>query len=103
MGYPVSTMGAAIAGLTGKQEHPMGSEPYDWADDEAISPEETMRRFEALGPTPTTGPMSEGQREHIPTPDELIPPPARTYASSTTTKVIQPAVIAVGSTAGLTV
>lgn len=33
-----------------------GDEPYDWADDDSMSAEETMRRFEALGPEPTTGP-----------------------------------------------
>jgi hypothetical protein len=83
----------------------MSSEPYDWADDESMSPEETMRRFEALGPTPTTGPVSKDQREreHIPTPDELMPHGALTYASSAKTTVIsQGAVIAARSTASLT-
>lgn len=28
----------------------------DWLDDDAMSPEETMRRFEALNPEPTVGP-----------------------------------------------
>lgn len=32
------------------------NEPYDWADDDSMSAEETMRRFESLGPEPTTGP-----------------------------------------------
>lgn len=30
--------------------------PYDWADDETLGYEETMRRFEALGPDVTMGP-----------------------------------------------
>jgi hypothetical protein len=34
----------------------MSDEPYDWADDDSMSAEETMRRFEALHPVPTTGP-----------------------------------------------
>ena len=80
----------------------MKSEPYDWADDESMSPEETMRRFEALGPVPTTGPVSNDQREHIPTPDELIPRGALTYASSTKTTVIQRGAIVIGSIANLT-
>jgi hypothetical protein len=82
----------------------MKSEPYDWADDESMSPEETMRRFEALGPMPTIGPVSKDQRasEHIPTPDELVPRGALTYASSTKTTVIQRGAIAIGSTASLT-
>lgn len=32
------------------------SESYDWADDASMSAEETVRHFEALNPTPTTGP-----------------------------------------------
>lgn len=34
------------------------SEPYDWVDDDTMSAEETMRRFRALNPKPTTGPPS---------------------------------------------
>jgi hypothetical protein len=41
----------------------MRREPYDWADDESMSPEETRRKFEALGPVPTTGPVGNDQRE----------------------------------------
>jgi hypothetical protein len=40
-----------------------GDEPYDWADDNSMSAEETMRRFEALGPEPTTGPAGNYSRE----------------------------------------
>jgi hypothetical protein len=29
---------------------------YDWVDDDSMSAEETMRRFEALGPEETVGP-----------------------------------------------
>ncbi len=32
------------------------NEPYDWVDDDAMGAEETLRRFEALDPGPTTGP-----------------------------------------------
>lgn len=34
----------------------MAGEPYDWADDDSISGDETIRRFNALNPSPTTGP-----------------------------------------------
>lgn len=36
---------------------------YDWVDDDSMSAEETMRRFEALGPVPTTGPPRNDSRE----------------------------------------
>ena len=45
-----------------------GNEPYDWADDDSMSAEETMRRFEALGPEPTTGPGGNYSRETAGTP-----------------------------------
>jgi hypothetical protein len=35
----------------------MDDVPYDWADDDSISAEETMRRFKALNPEPTSGPV----------------------------------------------
>lgn len=38
----------------------MPNEPYDWVDDDSMSAEETMRRFRALNPTPTTGPVAQG-------------------------------------------
>lgn len=80
----------------------MRNEPYDWVDDDSMSAEETMRRFRALNPMPTTGPVSKVQREHIPTPDQLIPRPPPTYASSTKTTVIQRGAIVIGSMASLT-
>jgi hypothetical protein len=45
-----------------------GNEPYDWADDDSMSAEETLRRFEALGPEPTTGPAGNYSRETAGTP-----------------------------------
>jgi hypothetical protein len=76
----------------------VANEPYDWVDDDTMSAEETMRRFRALKPTRTTGPVKKVQREHIPTPDELIPRSALTYASTTKTTVIQRGAIVIGST-----
>jgi hypothetical protein len=38
----------------------MPDEPYDWVDDDSMSEEETMRRFEAGNPVETTGPHSVG-------------------------------------------
>lgn len=35
----------------------MTNVPDDWVDDDSMSAEETMRRFNALGPTATTGPV----------------------------------------------
>lgn len=32
---------------------------YDWADDPYMTAKETMRRFNALNPQPTTGPPGE--------------------------------------------
>lgn len=37
----------------------------DWADDETMSAEETLRRFEALNPEPAVGPK-EGQHIFVP-------------------------------------
>jgi hypothetical protein len=65
----------------------MESDPYDWADDDSLSAEETMRIFESLSPKPTTGPS--GRTEQIPTPDELMPR-AQTFASSVTTTKVFP-------------
>lgn len=31
--------------------------PNDWVDDDSLSAEETMARFEALSPEPTRGPV----------------------------------------------
>jgi hypothetical protein len=49
-----------------------GNEPYDWADDDSMSAEETMRRFEALGPEPTTGPAANYLRETAGTPVKAV-------------------------------
>jgi len=38
-------------------------EPYDWVDDENMSKEETMRRFQALNPQPSTGPPEDDDDE----------------------------------------
>jgi hypothetical protein len=46
----------------------MEREPYDWADDDSMSAGETMRRFEALGAEPTTGPPRNYSRETAGTP-----------------------------------
>ncbi len=40
----------------------MGGMERDWVDDETMSAEETLRRFEALNPEPTRGPR---KGEHI--------------------------------------
>lgn len=37
----------------------------DWADDETMSAEETLRRFESLNPEPAVGPQ-EGQHIFVP-------------------------------------
>jgi hypothetical protein len=49
------TMGEIAASPMGGAQVP-GNEPYDWVDDDSMSAEETLRRFEALGAEPTTGP-----------------------------------------------
>ncbi|MDT7764152.1 MAG: hypothetical protein QOC63_3572 [Mycobacterium sp.] len=36
----------------------MKHELYDWVDDDSMDAEETMRRFSALNPVPTTGPVA---------------------------------------------
>jgi hypothetical protein len=43
----------------------MGSMERDWVDDESMSVEETLRRFEALNPEPTRGPR-KGQHLSVP-------------------------------------
>lgn len=63
----------------------MPKDDDDWADDDSLSADETMRIFEALGPdVEITGPL----REHIPTPDQLLPPQAQTFAYVSQTKTI---------------
>jgi hypothetical protein len=58
---------------------------YDWADDETLSAEETMRIFEALGPdVPITGPPHTAG-EHI-VPSELT----FAYATTKTEAIITP-------------
>lgn len=58
---------------------------YDWADDETLSAEETMRIFEALGPdVPITGPPNTAG-EHI-VPSELT----FAYATTKTEAIITP-------------
>jgi uncharacterized protein YegP (UPF0339 family) len=39
----------------------MKDELYDWVDDDSMDAEETMRRFSALNPVPTTGPVGVKQ------------------------------------------
>lgn len=58
----------------------MGWMERDWVDDETMSAEETLRRFEALNPEPTRGPR-KGQHLFIPVtgdtearPDSSEPP-----------------------------
>jgi hypothetical protein len=63
------------------------NEPYDWADDDSMSAEETMRRFESLNPVPTTGPSERA--ENIPTPNELMPR-VQTFASAATSTRVYP-------------
>ena len=46
----------------------------DWADDETMSAEETLRRFEALNPEPTRGPR-KGQHIFIPVTSDSETPP----------------------------
>jgi hypothetical protein len=63
----------------------MPKDKYDWADDDSLSADETMRIFEALGTdVEITGPV----RERIPTPDQLLPPQAQTFAYVSQTKTI---------------
>jgi hypothetical protein len=45
----------------------------DWVDDETMSAEETLRRFEALSPEPTRGPR-KGQHLFIPVTSEAEAP-----------------------------
>lgn len=40
----------------------MMSPMADWVEDESLTPEETLARFEALSPEPTSGP---GRTEHF--------------------------------------
>jgi hypothetical protein len=62
----------------------MPDNDYDWADDDSLSAEETMRIFESLGPdVEITGPH-ESAPAHVPTPGELMAPQAPTFASSVT-------------------
>ena len=62
---------------------PSVADQYDWVDDDSMSADETLRRFEALNPQPTTGPAP------APTPDEFMASRAHTYALSTTTRVVR--------------
>jgi hypothetical protein len=43
----------------------IGGMERDWADDETMSAEETLRRFEALNPEPAVGPK-KGQHIFVP-------------------------------------
>jgi hypothetical protein len=80
----------------------MEGDAYDWAEDDSLSAEETMRIFESLSPKPTAGPS--GLAERIPTPDELMPPHAQTSASSVTvTKVFPHVGVPIRSSAPSTV
>lgn len=47
----------------------------DWVDDENLSREETLRRFEALSPEPTRGPLPGGA---------VVATAPRTYSGATT-------------------
>jgi hypothetical protein len=51
-----------------------GGMDRDWVDDESMSAEETLRRFEALNAEPTRGPK-KGQHLLIPVTDDVEPTP----------------------------
>jgi hypothetical protein len=67
----------------------MSSEQPDWVDDDSMSAQETMRRFEALEPVPTTGPPDSTVDDQVPTPEQLVPRSAGTYSVAVTTKVVR--------------
>lgn len=73
----------------------MPSDDYDWADDDTLSAEETMKIFEALGPdVEITGPPS-----NINIPDEYRSTAGLTSTYAVTTRYAPPVTVAYDLTA----